>query len=100
VNCYTERRVIVDTTVQYFRVDQITGARSPWRLKFVPWRLMYCTWVLSMELASGAVKVRRSCYFFGIFVHPSPRSTVATANTGIDMFRPQNNQEVIRSKFT
>ena len=48
---------------------------------------------------SGAVKVRRSCYIFGKFVHPPPRITVAIANTGIDMFRPKNNQAVIRSKF-
>ena len=32
MNCYTERQVIVYTTLQYFRVDQMTGARSPWRL--------------------------------------------------------------------
>jgi hypothetical protein len=35
-----ERQVIVYTTIQYFRVDQITDARSPWRLKFVLWRLI------------------------------------------------------------
>jgi len=38
--------------------------------------------------------------FFGKFVQPPPCITVATANTDIDMFRLQNNQAVIRSKFT